>query len=142
MTFKSGVSGNPAGKPRGTISKNSKLRELLIPHAEELINTLITLAKNGDTNALRLCIERLIPRVRTETVKFSLPEDKDLSRPESLTYIGAELIKSIANEQLTPEQGKAVVDVLAYQLKAIELQEIEARITSIEHTLNQRGTKS
>ena len=139
MPFEKGRSGNPAGKPPGAMNKSSKLRELLIPHAKELVNTLIALAKGGDVNALRLCIERLIPRVKSETVRFTFPEGSDLSRAESLTQIGAELIKSIADERLTPEQGKAISDILEFQRKAIETEKIEGRITSLENILSRRG---
>lgn len=36
MTFKAGESGNPAGRPRGSRDKRTRLRSLLEPHGELL----------------------------------------------------------------------------------------------------------
>ena len=35
MTFQSGQSGNPSGRPKGIIDKRAKLREKLESHADE-----------------------------------------------------------------------------------------------------------
>ena len=73
MTFKNGESGNPNGRPKGAISKRTQLSKLLEPHAEELINKVVELAKAGDINALRLCFERLIPKPKEEAIEVDLP---------------------------------------------------------------------
>ncbi|MFA5959079.1 MAG: DUF5681 domain-containing protein [Tatlockia sp.] len=62
MTFKAGQSGNPNGRRKGTLNKRTELAKMLDPHAEVLIEKMIELALQGDVTALRLCIERLIPK--------------------------------------------------------------------------------
>jgi hypothetical protein len=64
MPFKTGQSGNPAGKPKGTKDKRTELRELLKPHAPELVAKVVQMAKDGDAAALRICIDRLIPPIK------------------------------------------------------------------------------
>lgn len=62
MAFQQGQSGNPNGRPAGSKNRRSQLAKLLEPYAEELIAKAVELARAGDVNALRLCIERLIPK--------------------------------------------------------------------------------
>jgi hypothetical protein len=60
------MSGNPNGRPKGLQDKRTELRGLLAPHAKDLINQAVELAKAGDSSALRLCIDRLVPPVRAK----------------------------------------------------------------------------
>ena len=60
--FKPGVSGNPAGKPRGARNKVTALVDALIEgEAEELAKVAIERAKAGDGPLLKSLIERLSP---------------------------------------------------------------------------------
>jgi hypothetical protein len=135
--YKPGESGNPGGKKPGTINKRTQLSKLLEPHATELINKAVELARNGDVNALRLCIERLLPKARSETISMSLP-NIDYTKAPALLILGDEIIHAIANQELTPEQGKTLASVIEAQRKTIETGELANRIEEIEYTLNLR----
>jgi len=74
MTFRAGQSGNPHGRPKGALSRRTHLAKLLEPHAESLVAKMIELALSGDVNALRLCIERLIPKMQQQPVSIDLPK--------------------------------------------------------------------
>lgn len=65
MTFRKGQSGNPQGRPKGTKDKRTATRELLEPHAESLIDKAVELALKGDTTALKMCLDRLVPTLRS-----------------------------------------------------------------------------
>src|SRR5271168_1880776 len=57
-----GVSGNPAGMPKGTRHKATRAAEALLDgEADELTRLCIEKAKGGDMTALRLVMERIIP---------------------------------------------------------------------------------
>jgi len=60
MPFEKGQSGNPSGRPKGSKDNRTELRELLMPHAPELIEKLVAQALEGDMAAMKLCIDRLI----------------------------------------------------------------------------------
>ena len=61
--FKPGQSGNPKGRPKGALNKTTRAAMVLLENeAEDLTRKLVELAKGGDITALRLCLERLIPR--------------------------------------------------------------------------------
>ena len=79
--FRKGQSGNPRGKLKGTRNRATRLAEALLEdEAVGLVRQVIDLAKAGDITALRLCLERLIPRRVERAIEFELPpisEPKD-----------------------------------------------------------------
>lgn len=72
MKFKPGQSGNPAGKPKGAKDKRTALRELLLPHAADLVKKAVDMALAGDATALRICIDRLIPAAKAKDSPITL----------------------------------------------------------------------
>ncbi len=67
MKFQAGQSGNPSGKPVGSKDKRTALWELLNPHAPELVEKAVQKALEGDTSALKLCLDRCIAPLRSTT---------------------------------------------------------------------------
>jgi hypothetical protein len=137
MKFQKNISGNPGGRPRGIMDKRTELRKLLEPYAEALVEKVIELALAGDINALRLCIERLIPRIKNETIKFSMPE-LDLTKAQSLLEIGSAILEAVANGDIAPEHACHIAALIEGQRKTIETSELDARIIEIEHVFNLR----
>ena len=76
MTFKPGTSGNPAGRRRGSKNKATELRKLLDPYAPMLVEKAVQMALEGNTTALKLCIDKLIPNLKSLDHNHSLNEDK------------------------------------------------------------------
>jgi len=62
--FLKGCSGNPAGRPVGSKNKSTQFRELLEDDLPALISVLRDKALEGDMNAMRLLLERLVPKVQ------------------------------------------------------------------------------
>src|SRR6266581_383288 len=59
--FQKGQSGNPAGRPLGSINRSTRAAmQLLDGEAEALTRKAIELALAGDPVALRLCLERIV----------------------------------------------------------------------------------
>src|SRR5687767_3759377 len=66
--------GNP-GRPKGSRNKATlALEALLDGEAEAIARKAVELAKAGDTVALRLCLERIIPARKDRPVAFVMPE--------------------------------------------------------------------
>jgi hypothetical protein len=74
MAFKPGVSGNPSGKPKGAKDKRTALRQLLVPHQENLVNTLIDFAQAGDMTAMRIVMDRMMPPLREDPIRVTIPK--------------------------------------------------------------------
>ena len=65
--------GNP-GKPKGTRHKATQAAlTLLDGEAEGLTRKAVEVALDGDTTALRLCLERIAPPRKDAPVTFDLP---------------------------------------------------------------------
>lgn len=125
--FKKGQSGNPAGKPKGARDKRTELRELLQPHAADLVKKAVELAKAGDTTALRICIDRCIPVVKAKDAPVDLPE-----LTGTPTQQGEAVMRAMALGQITPDEANAVMQVITAQVRIIEADELEKRIAALE----------
>lgn len=103
MAFRKGKSGNPNGRPKGALSKRSQLAKLLEPKAEELIEKMLELALSGDVNALRLCIERLIPKAQRETLTIEFPNELD---QENLPKLRETILRATLEGQISVEDAE------------------------------------
>jgi hypothetical protein len=130
MKFKPGQSGNPAGKPRGAKDRRTELRALLVPHAHELIDKVVALAKSGDTTALRILIDRLIPPIKARDESVTVA---DLAG--SVVNQGMTVLKALAAGEITPEQAATMISVVATQARITEVGELERRIESLEQAI-------
>ena len=81
--FPKGQSGNPAGRPPGARNHATLAAEVLLEgEAEALTRRAIECALEGDVTALRLCLERVLPRRKSRALTFELPP---LDRVENLS---------------------------------------------------------
>lgn len=118
MAFKAGQSGNPNGRPKGSINNKTRWVKLLESHADELVEQAIELAKSGDANTLRFCLERIMPRAKDNPINLNLPQVLD--QPTALLEIGNTILKDVAKQEITPDQAKSLMSVLtAYRDTAL-----------------------
>jgi hypothetical protein len=72
--FGKGESGNPRGRPPGARNRTTLAAEALLEgEAEALTHKLVELALSGDIAALRICVDRILPRPRERRVNFDMP---------------------------------------------------------------------
>lgn len=134
-TFKKGTSGNPAGKPKGAKDRRTELRELLKPHAGKLMKKAVDLALAGDTTALRICIDRLIPPVRENRLSIALPEVKDVA---GCAAAQAAVLHAVSIGELLPGEAEALSSLIEHQRRGLESSDHEARMRAIEEKLKLR----
>jgi hypothetical protein len=97
--------------------------------AAEVLRAVIERAKGGDMTAAGMLMARLWPPRKGRAVTFDLPP---LTRPEGLVTAFATVVRAVGSGTLTAEEGLAVGSLLELQRKAIELTELEARISNLE----------
>ena len=78
--WKPGQSGNPTGKKPGT-GKVDKLRTALAKELPEVLDALVAKAKEGDTGAIKLILDRTLPPLRPVDAPavLNLPVDGGLA---------------------------------------------------------------
>lgn len=113
---------------KGLPDRRTALRELLQPHSKELVERAVELALNGDTAALKLCLERLMPPIRAkdDSVKITLP------KKGTLTEQAQAIIHAMAQAKLSPREASAMLQALASQAKIVEVDELIRRIEALE----------
>jgi Family of unknown function (DUF5681) len=80
--FQKGQSGNLAGRPPGSRNRTTLAAESLLEgEAQALTRTAIKLALAGDTTALRLCLERIVPQRKSRAVSFEAPRIDGIQAP-------------------------------------------------------------
>lgn len=141
MSFKPGISGNPNGRPMGSQNKRVKLATLLEPFAEELILKAVELAREGDMNALRLCIERLIPKAKQEPISFDLSK-LDLDNHEYLGSAGKEIMIAVTSGEISLTEGKLLSLLIDNQRKLLENCELTHKLEAIEKSFESSGLNS
>ena len=128
--FQKGVSGNPAGKPKGARHKATLAAEALLDgEAEALTRKAVERAMEGDTVALRLCLERIIPARRDRPVSFELPK---IDRPADAVAASAAILAAVADGSLTPSEAAEISKLVEGFVRTVEVTELEARIAALE----------
>src|SRR5438552_2607170 len=126
--FPKGRSGNPAGRRFGSRNKATMAAlELLADEAEALTRKAVEAALAGDPTAMRLCLERILPRDRA--VKFALPPIK--SAADIARAMGA-VTAALADGLITPAEGQAIAKVVTTFVRAIEASEFDRRLQLLE----------
>jgi hypothetical protein len=137
MTFKPGQSGNPNGRPKGARNRATVAAEQLLDgEASNLTRKAIELAKEGDTTALRLCIERILPARKDRPVTFSLP---NLEHANDAVMASAAIVEAVAKGDLTPSEAAELSKVLDGFARTLEAADFENRLMRLEEAVG-RGT--
>jgi hypothetical protein len=87
------------------------------------------MALAGDTAALRLCLERLVPPRRERHVTFSAPA---ISSAADVPTALAAIIQAVARGDLTPAEGNDMASLVERFRAAYEAEDLESRIAALE----------
>lgn len=121
--------GNP-GKPRGARHRATQAAlALLEGQAEALTQKAVETALAGDTTALRLCLERIVPPCKDAPVTFALPPMQTAA--DAAKAAGA-VLSSVAEGELTPTEGAHVMGLIETYRRTLETTELEARVKALE----------
>jgi Family of unknown function (DUF5681) len=128
--FKKGQSGNPAGCPKGRRHSVTIMAEQWLDgQAEALSKKATDMALAGDSAALKLCMDRLVPLRKGCPVTFALP---DIKAAADITNAFGMVARAMANGQLTPDEAGVVGTVLEGHRRALETSEFDARLRALE----------
>ncbi|HEX3000318.1 MAG TPA: DUF5681 domain-containing protein [Armatimonadota bacterium] len=127
--FKKGQSGNPAGKPPG-LGRLTELRRLIASHSLDLIEAVVKSAKDGDTAAQKMLLERLVPAFRPIDAPIAVPRSDDPADQS------ARIIDLLLSGGLPPDVCARIMQSLQAQAELTLLQDLERRIAVLEGAPN------
>jgi hypothetical protein len=105
-------------------SQRPWLGALLEDDRDDIVRAVIAAAKGGDSTAMRLCIERIIPVRKGRPVMFDLPA--------IATAADVTSVLGTVQGELTPDEAGAVAGVIEAKRRAIETVEFELRLQKLE----------
>lgn len=125
-----GVSGNPAGRVKG--SRNAVLRALDAigqKGAESALAAVVKAAAGGDMRAAEILLSRCWPARKGRAVEIALPPVRTAADVvEALAAVG----QAVADGTLTPEEAAPMAALIEAQRRAIETVDLEERVTRLE----------
>ncbi|MDB5410937.1 MAG: hypothetical protein JWL84_5849, partial [Rhodospirillales bacterium] len=116
--FVAGVSGNPAGKRKGTLNRMSRLKLAL--EADEsgaIARVVIDRALAGDMVAARFCLGLIMPKPRSRPIELDLPECDGI---DGIVAAFGVTVTAMASGEITPDEALTVTKVLDRRRRALE----------------------
>ena len=124
------TSGN-SGRPKGARNKKTlAIESLLEGQAQALTQTAISKALEGDSMALRLCMERIAPAPKDNPVSFTLPQ---INNALDASQAAGSVLTAISEGNLTPIEATRVMGLIDSYRRTLELTEIEERLQALEN---------
>ena len=124
------ASGN-TGRPKGSRNKATiAIESLLQGQAEALTQTAVTKALEGDSLALRLCMERIAPAPKDKLVSFTLHK---MNNAMDASEAAGSVLMAVSDGELTPIEATRVMGLIDSYRRTLELTEIEERLRALEN---------
>jgi len=96
--------------PRGTLDQ----------HANAIVEKLVECAMAGDLTALRICVERIIPRAKPENgINFELPDGR-IDSGDNMLAITNNITKAVSAGEMTIDEASKFTDFLRRQRRTID----------------------
>ena len=118
------------GRTPGSRNKTTLAVEALLEGEHEaLTRAAIDRALEGDSAALRLCLDRIAPARKDSPVTFDLPA---VASAEDAVSASAALLSAVAAGEVTPDEAGRVMALLTAHKSLVETGDLEARIVALE----------
>jgi hypothetical protein len=124
--------GNKSGKGRPKGSRNqdtAPAKTLLVEYSPHITRKLIAMALEGNPQALRICMERIMPPPRDAYAPISLPK---IQSAEDVAGAAEKVTRGIGKGVLSPCEGETIMNVLESQFRVIENAGTEKRVQKLE----------
>ncbi|UST54930.1 DUF5681 domain-containing protein [Comamonadaceae bacterium OTU4NAUVB1] len=133
--WKPGQSGNPSGRAsKGTIEARVALRQNILDRMPAVVEKLLALAQEGDVQAARTLMERVLPSVKPE----SLPVLLDMAGATTATEQSALIVKAIVCGQIAPDVGSDLLAGIANAARIADFDQVAADVRQLREELSKR----
>ena len=124
-----GSSLNPAGKAKGTLSRAGRIRAALADDVPEILAAVVQRARDGDLQAARIILDRVVPPMRAEAAPVSLAGlDGDVPLTERATLV----FKAATAGEISVEAASTLITALTGLSRLQEADDLIARVARLE----------
>jgi hypothetical protein len=128
------------GRPKGSRNKFTlAAQRLLEEHCESLTRKCVIDAMRGDRQAMRLCMERVLPARRDAPVQTKLLRVKTA---QDVAAAQQAILDGILRGQTTPSEGEMISNVVEKRRKAIETIELVQRVEELERGAEEQAKRA
>src|SRR5208282_4597521 len=92
----------------------------------------IQLALQGDLQALRLCLERLLPPCKERRIDLPLP---DVRTSQDTSAALSTVLAAVGDGRITPGEGQTVTEIVEARTRLIQVEDHDRRIAKLEKAL-------
>ena len=118
------------GRTRGSRNATTLAVEALLQgEHEKLTRKAVNLALQGDTTALRLCLDRIAPPRRDAPVEFTMPKVHTMA---DAVEASAAVLNAVAEGEISPDEAGRVMALLTAHKNLVETGDLESRIAALE----------
>jgi|ETN07SMinimDraft_1059922.scaffolds.fasta_scaffold01215_5 hypothetical protein len=137
--FKAGQSGNPAGKPKGTIHKVTQLRDALLDDVPALLERTKQAALEGDMTAMKILLDRTVPTLKPGQATVYLPElDVDMPVHQKASII----TDAVVTGDIPAESGLSLLKMAEALAKILETTQIREELDALKTMMKEKGLLS
>jgi hypothetical protein len=128
--FEKGRPGGP-GRPEGSRNKASLLLDqLATEEGQEILRKVVEAAKGGDARSAEIILSRIWPvRKGGRPVTLQLPQ---IDTANDLVKALGVVANAVGAGEITADEGAAVASVIETKRRAIETNDLEQRIATLE----------
>ena len=128
--FQPGNSGRvPGSRNRVTLA----VETLLEGEHEALTRRAVEKALEGDTTALRLCLDRIAPARKDAPVSITLPAIRSAT---DAVKASAAVLAAVAAGEVTPDEAGRIMALLTAHKTIVETGDLERRVAALEEGRN------
>ena len=135
--FQPGVSGNPNGRPKGSLSPATRFRNKLAEHGDELIELALKQVRSGESKSNTLLVNLLTFVVGQQRGELAAVKIEGMAEAQTYEEKLQALENAVVNGDISPDAAKLIVDQLktseeAKQLRALneEIRMMKARLVN------------
>lgn len=138
MAFKKGQSGNPAGRKKGFQTARTRFKGMFEEAGIELVPQLIQLAKEGNIDAMKMCMERIAPKAKDTALDFDIP-DLIGKTPEQLVTI---MFEAMSHQTMSADEINCVLNMIKTFRSNEDSQAVREVIDKSNEILNELRAKN
>ena len=131
MQFIKGVSGNPAGRPKGIKDKRHRYAESIDSMIPQVLDCVYQKALAGDMTAAKMLLDRTLPNKRPEQ------ERVQISIKENTALNARDVLQGVFAGEVSPDVGASLLNAITGVLKAVEVEDLAKRIEVLESKKNE-----